>query len=349
VCGDGEECADGICIPVVTGCNPACQEGYQCVDDTCVPVAGPCDPACPEGTVCDSGTCVPVSDDCVPPCGSGDVCIDGECVPDSCVPACGDKMCGDDGCGGSCGECGSGMKCQGFQCVPEGDCPCPDVQCGFDGCGGTCGGCTQSVCMDGGCMTAVDCPTAVACAMTCVANMYDETSGMDCIFNLCSPEGVFDGGSTYLQLVMCVSDACKSWPDDPSCYEWAPVEMCPSEYEACYSGGSCTPYCGEKECGDDGCGGACGQLGGNCPAGMACDAYGVCQPEGGDECNGITFEGCCDGETLKYCENGALTQGDCASQPSCGWEPAGGYYNCGTDGGEDPSGANPKACPTMPL
>ncbi len=38
----------------------------------------------------------------------------------SCTPSCGGKQCGDDGCGGVCGNCGSGMQCQGGQCVASG-------------------------------------------------------------------------------------------------------------------------------------------------------------------------------------------------------------------------------------
>ena len=103
-------------------------------------------------------------------------------------------------------------------------------------------------------------------------------------------------------------------------------------------GGGCTANCAGKECGSDGCGGSCGQCAGN----ETCQA-GTCVA-GGDGCNGITYEGCCDGQTLKYCEDNQLITGTCAGDPQCGWDAQGGFYNCGTNGGSDPSGQNPKDC-----
>lgn len=115
----------------------------------------------------------------------------------------------------------------------------------------------------------------------------------------------------------------------------------------CTAAGACTPLCTadctNKVCGDDGCGGSCGE----CAAGQTCSG-GVCevtdpgQPV--DECNGITYEGCCNGEELKYCENGTLKVGDCSAEASCGWDAANSFYNCGTAGGGDPTGAHPKNC-----
>jgi agmatine deiminase len=66
-------------------------------------------------------------------------------------------------------------------------------------------------------------------------------------------------------------------------------------------------------------------------------------------CGNITYEGCCDGETLKYCENNAIQTIDCTQNPSCGWQASAGYYDCATSGGADPSGVHPKACGTTPL
>ncbi|MBM4387546.1 MAG: hypothetical protein FJ088_07385, partial [Deltaproteobacteria bacterium] len=61
-------------------------------------------------------------------------------------------------------------------------------------------------------------------------------------------------------------------------------------------------------------------------------------------CGNITWEGCCSGNTLKYCENNAVKTIDCTQQPSCGWKAEQSYYDCGTSGGSDPSGAHPKNC-----
>ena len=37
--------------------------------------------------------------------------------------------------------------------------------------------------------------------------------------------------------------------------------------------------------------------------------------------------------------------GSCATDPQCGWDTQGGWYDCGTSGGADPSGKSPKTCP----
>jgi hypothetical protein len=90
----------------------------------------------------------------------------------------------------------------------------------------------------------------------------------------------------------------------------------------------CTPNCGGKACGPDGCGGLCGTC--------------VASP---DPCGGITYEGCCEGTTAKWCENDQVQFVDCADEPLCGWDASAGYYYCGTDGQADPSGSFPMACP----
>jgi agmatine deiminase len=64
---------------------------------------------------------------------------------------------------------------------------------------------------------------------------------------------------------------------------------------------------------------------------------------GATGCGGVTFEGCCDGDSLRFCENNKLEVYAC-TPGSCGWNPAGGFYDCDTTGGADPSGAYPKAC-----
>ena len=40
-------------------------------------------------------------------------------VQEQCTPDCTDKNCGDDGCGGSCGTCDSGFKCEANSCVED--------------------------------------------------------------------------------------------------------------------------------------------------------------------------------------------------------------------------------------
>ncbi len=70
----------------------------------------------------------------------------------------------------------------------------------------------------------------------------------------------------------------------------------------------------------------------------------------GGGCQGIKREGCCDGNTLKYCEDGKLKTLACKLNPRCGWLPNGQLYDCGTSGTADPAGKHAKACPgTKPV
>jgi len=67
-------------------------------------------------------------------------------------------------------------------------------------------------------------------------------------------------------------------------------------------------------------------------------------PARAETCGSVTIKGCCQGTILYYCAAGQLQQQDCSAAPSCGWDPALGYYACGTAGGDDPSGKHPRAC-----
>ena len=62
-------------------------------------------------------------------------------------------------------------------------------------------------------------------------------------------------------------------------------------------------------------------------------------------CGGITNEGCCAGNVLKYCDGGKLEVMDCALNPTCGWLANGQQYDCGTAGKSDPRGTHKKTCP----
>jgi len=61
-----------------------------------------------------------------------------------------------------------------------------------------------------------------------------------------------------------------------------------------------------------------------------------------DPCDGVGYEGCCDGGDVVSCENGVLGKYDCG-RSGCGWNAWGGYYDCGESGGE-PTGTFPIAC-----
>jgi len=80
------------------------------------------------------------------------------------------------------------------------------------------------------------------------------------------------------------------------------------------------------------------------------DCQGVAFPSAPDcsALDGLDYTGCCDSAgRLVWCDADGLYCLDCAGlNPECGWSPDAGFYDCGTDGSEDPSGAFPKECET---
>ena len=75
-----------------------------------------------------------------------------EDVAAPCAPSCKGKECGDDGCGGSCGRCKSGERCERGRCRSVCVRDCRNKDCGNDGCGGSCGHCpTGKKCRHGRC------------------------------------------------------------------------------------------------------------------------------------------------------------------------------------------------------
>ena len=107
---------------------------------------------------------------------------------------------------------------------------------------------------------------------------------------------------------------------------------------------TCAGACGGQSAGgcwcDDQCfgeGDCCTDVCTQCPGTVGCGGNG-----GG--CGSVTFEGCCSGQTLQFCENGALQTYDCTEGPSCGWSAEGNFYDCETPGGADPSGMHPMNC-----
>ena len=85
----------------------------------------------------------------------------------------------------------------------------------------------------------------------------------------------------------------------------------------------CTPQCENKSCGEDGCGGTCGE----CPEDYTCDqnffcVHDICVPEcGGKECG---QDGC--GGTCGQCPSAQYEclDGLCTCSPSCGLKECGG-------------------------
>ena len=75
-----------------------------------------------------------------------------------------------------------------------------------------------------------------------------------------------------------------------------------------------------------------------CANGESC-SFGICT---GDPCGGITYDGCCDGDSLIYCDSEDLVVQGCQGA-GCGWNAEKEWYDCDATG-EDPSGQKPGDC-----
>jgi len=98
---------------------------------------------------------------------------------------------------------------------------------------------------------------------------------------------------------------------------------------------TCPQDCSSVECGN-----------GTCEGG---ENYQVCPKDCSTiHCAGITYNGCCDDKTLKFCdEHGWLQHKDCSAEGLvCGWVD-GGYYDCTDLPGKDPSGIYLGKCPAI--
>lgn len=216
----------------------------------------------------------------------------------TCVPDCDGKECGDDGCGGQCGAEECGGWCVEGVCYDEGGC----TAYGDTGCGG---------CECESCVCEID---PYCCGDS--GGSWDEYCQMYCLLD-CGGCGVADtcGDST------CVgAENCTNCEADCGCADGA----------TCFNYECCTPDCDGKNCGDDGCGGTCGE----CDAGYICDETQqcvVCTPDctdmecGDDGCGGSCGE-CAEGSTCasgKCVGEGATYPDVCLgfsepSAPTCG-------------------------------
>jgi hypothetical protein len=251
-------------------CTPDC-DGKECGADGCGGKCGECD----EGSSCDPFKFICALDDCAlceSFCQEGDTicngekvsyCIDVNADKQGCVecwkfdedaePCPGNQTCDSDSdkcvCDGGVAACGEVCCDDGEVCNSGKECCAPDCDgkvCGGDGCGGSCGTCAEAEFCNGG-----------VCETKCVS---------DCDYG---GETKCDGKFGYT--------SCDLVPGQADCYKEAGPFGC-GESEECVGGEcQCIPSCGTKVCGDDGCGGSCGQ----------CDAlnFEVCSPAGKCVCD----------------------------------------------------------------
>ena len=353
--------ADRASVPEAGGCEPDCA-GKECGSDDC---GGSCG-ECPGGEhsnpefICRPGECTPGQVECqgggiavcfadgsgwsgTTPCSAGKVCLGGECVEpeEICTP--GQKACA----GNAVITCTS----DGTAWSPPSGCP------------------AATECVNGACVSTGQkgCKTILACMLTKKCGQPEPECMPECFDN--GTEGAVGKAQA---VYYCVFQKCGKWGPGEACFQNERIAGCAGAFGSCNQGGcvtscagkqcgpdgcggqcgqcpgettctdglciGCAPNCANKDCGGDGCGGQCGQ----CPGGQVCNAQGKCKP--GGACGGVTFQGCCDGEKLHWCEGGQLQSQNCQWQPHCGWKQQVGYYECGTAGDPDPAGQFPKAC-----
>ena len=346
VCGAGQYQLGDKCVPCTC-------EGRVCGDDGCGKSCG----TCGAGEFCDwqgqckkaevSACCEPkpapgCSDDpaveaCV--CTWDKYCCDSEwdniCTEIiqeehcglCCLPDCAGKVCGDDGCGGSCGSCGANEWCDAGQCKK---CSCGTRKCGFDECGNVCGTCSATE----------YCDATGQCKPCSCENRQcgDDGCGKSC--GKCEGgQACFKGLCITPDLACCdeqETPGCEADPvvsgcvceQDPYCCKNAWDAMCVLEVDEFECGVCCVPDCKDKECGDDGCGGSCGE----CTGGKGCSPEGKCvvceclpdQECGTDTCGKPKCGTCPDG--YQCSPDNHCVQCGCGAM-ECGLDPCG--ISCG--------------------
>jgi alpha-tubulin suppressor-like RCC1 family protein len=261
-----DTCGNGTCL--FTPGN-ACVIGDECIDaevkgsDFCVE----CMPGTStsawsplqDGTTCDNnaecqtGTCSCIAEKCVEECCDvGAVCFWEAC----CVPQCDGKECGDNGCGDSCGECEDKLTCTDDSCGEDGTC---DFEINNFHC------VLENTCLSSGTKEpgnkCRECePTKDKLAWSNIENGTSCGNNAECLDGTCT----------------CVNETC--------------VETCCDAGQVCNEGACCAPQCDGKECGDDGCGGSCGECTGpqeECVVGQ-CQCQPACDNKqcGDDGCGG---------------------------------------------------------------
>lgn len=322
------------CQNQVLGVGGVCSDEY----DACV---GACVPDC-NGKECGSNGCGGLCGQCA----QGYECNDvGICELGDCTPDCTGKECGSDGCAGSCGTCGTGLFCdaQGLCQAGTGPQTCEEI----DTCIGNCSGdqvCAQA-CFDAAIPEAQEVYIAIADCLLGECPDWDNACLTQAIAGVCQdPYNACFGGEVVV---------CSGWTCDPRYYDaadgcdcncgcWDPdCDLPDQQLYNCNDGetceqpgvcvGSCVPACDGKACGDDGCGGTCGE----CDDGFGCGTDFNCHP--------TTCEGSCGDQSLGgcWCDEECATYGDCCTDvctfcgdlSHCGTcVPDCGGKECGDDG-----------------
>ena len=264
---------------------------------------------------------------------------DFELTVDCCKPDCGGMECGADGCGGQCGSCAGGKACSdNGDCVVHQGCSSQGIlHCGDVVNGDTSEG--QAFFSNYGCQTWDEAGKEQGFLFH--AQGYDTVT-----FELTA-----DGGWDLDLLLLagsCAKEQCVA--ADDSSLQWSVLagkdyyllvdspEGQEAKYQlevACQS--QCEPDCTGKECGNDGCGGVCGQCddglcqGGSCHQGLGC-VTSIDPGCGGCTCEACvcqTYPACCTIDWANYCVFECIEEcGGCAPPETCGDGLCEGVENC---------------------
>ena len=297
-CGqcDGAQqlCAEGICV-----CIPKCSE-KDCGDDGCGGACG----VCGENQLCTEGKCgcahAPCGETCCPADEQCNEVMQECCILETChgnEVACGPM---ENGCGVEidCGECidqdlcDGELTCQAGECVNGAPPDCDDHNpCTDDSCTPASGACVQKSKAN-----STPCEAPLLCVGQCQDGVCQETAEEECNGedDDCDEqvdEGFADSDSDGLADCVDPDDDNDGYLDEADCETLNPD----------------VPSCEGKECGDDGCGGSCGE----------CDGGANCQ---GTQCICTPFfaKGCEDGKKYNYdsCGNGIMVD-DCDDENPC--------------------------------
>lgn len=225
-----------------------------------------------------------------------------------CQPQCLARACGDDGCGGSCGACGDGQRCDQGQCRTSATSPpCPQVELGSLLGDGIARGTTAA--------------GALRHTASCVASSAEAP---EVTFGWTAPSAgrytFSTEGSTFDTVIALRDGGCEG--ATLACEDDSAGLTQQSRVTVDLRGGQrvvvaidgfdaravgvyslsiqrgCAASCAGRRCGDDGCGGSCGQ----CPSGSLCSAGGCVTSEAADPCGGAPVGGrCASANSIELC------------------------------------------------
>jgi len=318
----------GLCVVCVQ--DGDCDEGKTCgADHLCHGVvACTSDKDCKDyDMLCDLGAGICVQCLKSSHCAEEEHCLDTYCLPDVCVV--GESWCeknqvlacsDDGGAVGVVDTCSAEQyceeaACQDFLCEPaaiwcdadvlktcsgDGKAVFSEVDCSVD----------EQHCFDGQCIDTICEPSSGFCVDNFTVGTCSE-DGMEITETACPDENYCDSGECFPWLCTpassyCDGDVAKVCDAKGSA---AVSELdCGALGKQCASGvcTDCQAQCEGKDCGDDGCGGECGQ----CEPGQVC-IDGKCPPPGMDcdDGNEVDWDGCTYYQTSEYNVNSFYSAG----------------------------------------